>query len=75
MGQIWEQTQTFWFHFLLDVGTFVNVCSFTVLTLDLAYRVMLVSMMHRYYCMLNAVLIKSSWCLLIKSGCTSVDRE
>jgi hypothetical protein len=30
MGQIWEQTQTFWFHFLLDVGTFVerlwNVC-------------------------------------------------
>ncbi len=37
MGQIWEQTQTFWFHFLLDVGTFVerlwNVCSFTVLAL------------------------------------------
>jgi hypothetical protein len=37
MGQIWEQTQTFWFHFLLDVGTFVerlrNVYSFTVLIL------------------------------------------
>jgi hypothetical protein len=24
MGQIWEQTQTFWFHFLLDAGTFVE---------------------------------------------------
>ncbi len=37
MGQIWEQTQRFRFHFLLDVGTFVerlwNVCSFIVLTL------------------------------------------
>ncbi len=37
MGQIWEQTQTFWSHFLLDVGMFMerlwNVCSFTVLTI------------------------------------------
>ncbi len=24
MDQIWEQTQKFWFHFLLDVGTFVE---------------------------------------------------
>jgi hypothetical protein len=24
MGQIWEQTQTFWSHILLDVGTFVE---------------------------------------------------
>jgi hypothetical protein len=24
MVQIWEQTQKCWFHFLLDVGTFVE---------------------------------------------------
>jgi hypothetical protein len=24
MGQVWEQTQKFWIHFLLDVGTFVE---------------------------------------------------
>jgi hypothetical protein len=37
MGQIWEQTQTFWFHFLLDVGTFVERLLVYCFDITLAY--------------------------------------